>query len=122
MLFDINPIDAETQEVIDNLTPLANHVPLAIHAAKYLVLAPEQTGRLDITADDVDPEEKSYVGKRTEINFLTAAHLPRGRPVDRPLDTVIAGHDVDVKTSITGKVMIAPKNVGQIILIILHWP
>jgi hypothetical protein len=121
-LFEPHPRDAETEAVIEVVSSVSGHAPLAIHEAKYLVLAPEQTGRLDITAADVDPEEKSYVGKRTEINFLSASGLPRGRELERPLDTVIAGEDVDVKTSITGTVMIAPKNIGQIILMILHNP
>jgi hypothetical protein len=115
-------IDPDTQAVIDAVTKKVAHVPKAIHDAKLLVLAPEQTGRLDIQADDVDPEEKSYVGKRTEVNLLASAGFPRGKSIGRPLDTVIAGHDVDVKTSITGTVMIAPKNVGQIILMVLHDP
>jgi hypothetical protein len=114
--------DPAVEEVAQAIGPVLPHVPTAIHAAKYLVLAPEQTGRLDILGTDVDPEEKSYVGKRIEINFLTAAGLPRGSVQRGRLDTVVAGHEVDVKTSITGKVMLAPKNIGEIILIILHDP
>src|SRR4051794_16332100 len=105
-------LDEPTRAVLAAVESHAPHPPQAIHDAKLLVLAPEQTGRLDILADDVDPEEKSYVGKRTEVNFLTAAKFPRGKALGRPLDTVIAGEDVDIKTSITGTVMIAPKNVG----------
>lgn len=115
-------LDPATREVLEAVRDKASLVPQALHEAKLLVLSPEQTGRLDILADDVDPEEKSYVGKRTEINFLSAAGFPRGKAVGSALDTVIAGHDVDIKTSITGTVMIAPKNVGQIILMILHNP
>ncbi len=115
-------LDPATASVLAAVKPVAHRAPEAIHEAKILVLAPEQTGRLDITAEDVDPEEKSYVGKRTEINFLAAAGFPRGRSEGRPLDTVIAGEDVDVKTSLTGTVMIAPKNIGEIILMILHNP
>jgi hypothetical protein len=121
-LFTQHTTDPDLDEVIEALRPRVTHAPLAIHRAKYLVLAPEETGRLDIEADDVDPEEKAYVGKRTEINFLVAAGFPRGRALNRPLDTVIAGHDVDVKTSLGGRAMIAAKNVGQIILIIYHYP
>jgi hypothetical protein len=114
--------DDATRSVLSAIERQVHHVPQAIHDAKLLVLAPEQTGRLDILGNDVDPEEKSYVGKRTEVNFLSAAGLPRGKAHGRPLDTVIAGEDVDIKTSITGTVMIAPKNVGQIIMMILHNP
>jgi hypothetical protein len=122
LLFPTTDLDPPTAKVLAAVEPKADLAPDAIHDAKLLVLAPEQTGRMDITADDVDPEEKSYVGKRTEINFLSKAGFLRGKAEGRPLDAVIAGEDVDVKTSITGTVMIAPKNIGEIILIILHNP
>ncbi len=121
-LFPTTDLDPATERVLAAVKLKAHLAPNAIHEAKILVLAPEQTGRLDITAENVDPEEKSYVGKRTEINFLSKADFPRGKDEGRPLDTIIAGEDVDVKTSLTGTVMIAPKNIGEIILIILHNP
>jgi hypothetical protein len=112
----------DIRRVFDAVALKAHLLPEAISEAKIQVLAPELTGRLDITADDVDPQEKSYAGKRAEVFFLAAAGFPRAKAEGRPLDTVIAGEDVEVKTSMTGTVMIAQKDIGQIVLIILHNP
>jgi len=118
----VSPPDPELERVFSALRGTEKHIPGAIHEAKLLVLAPDKTGRLDITADDVDPEEKSFVGKRIEVNYVAAAGLERAKPLGRPLDIVVDGIDVDIKTSLQRNVMIAPKNIGQILLVIHHDP
>ncbi|MFD5793741.1 NaeI family type II restriction endonuclease [Streptomyces diastatochromogenes] len=61
----------------------------------------------------VSGPEKSYLGTKVEI--IARAEFDFGD--GRHLDYLIAGHEVDAKFSATGDWMIAPKNVGQIILV-----
>ncbi|WP_158708447.1 NaeI family type II restriction endonuclease [Streptomyces sp. NRRL S-244] len=61
----------------------------------------------------VSPPEKSYLGTKVEILVRDEFGFSEG--VD--LDYLIAGHEVDAKFSSTGAWMIAPKNIGEICLV-----
>ncbi|MFG2749860.1 NaeI family type II restriction endonuclease [Streptomyces xanthophaeus] len=61
----------------------------------------------------VSTPEKSYLGAKVEI--LAREEFDFGQGVD--IDFCIAGHGVDAKFSATGEWMIAPKNVGEICLV-----
>ncbi|MEU9481085.1 NaeI family type II restriction endonuclease [Streptomyces sp. NPDC048191] len=75
------------------------------------VLDGPRTRRFDFS--NVSGTEKSYLGAKVEI--LTRAEFGFGH--GNTLDYLIAGHEVDAKFSATGDWMIAPRNVGQILLV-----
>lgn len=54
------------------------------------VIMTAKTGRRSY--DELEKTEKTYIGTRVEIELRALLGLPRGR-----LDTVILGHDVDIK-------------------------
>jgi hypothetical protein len=75
------------------------------------ILDGRRTMRFDFSA--VSPVEKSYLGAKVEI--LARDEFDFGRGVS--LDYLIGGHEVDAKFSATGDWMVAPKNVGELLLV-----
>lgn len=75
------------------------------------ILDGRRTMRFDFSR--VSTPEKSYLGAKVEIIARSALDLGYGTN----LDYLIAGHEVDAKFSATGDWMIAPKNVGEICLV-----
>jgi hypothetical protein len=72
-----------------------------------------RTGRWAVS--QLAKTEKTYIGTKIEILVRDEFDLPAGPP----LDTVIAGHPVDIKWSGTfGGFEIARENVGQICLVV----
>lgn len=65
----------------------------AIRQALDEVIDGGRTGRWSYS--QLEKTEKTYVGTKIEILVRTALGLPR----ERPLDTVIAGHPIDIKWS-----------------------
>lgn len=70
------------------------------------VIMTPKTGRRSY--DDLEKTEKTYIGTRVEIDLRALLSLPRGR-----LDTVILGHDVDIKHTMGGNWMIPTEAVGH---------
>ncbi|PVA11924.1 hypothetical protein DC366_03090 [Pelagivirga sediminicola] len=70
------------------------------------VLMTAKTGRRSY--DELEKTEKTYIGTRVEIELRALLGLPKGR-----LDTVILGHDVDIKHTMGGNWMIPTEAVGH---------
>lgn len=75
------------------------------------ILDGRRTRRYDFSK--VSPVEKSYLGAKAEIIARDEFDFGHGTK----LDYLISGHEVDAKFSGTGEWMIAPKNVGEICLV-----
>ncbi|MFE2704528.1 NaeI family type II restriction endonuclease [Streptomyces mirabilis] len=75
------------------------------------ILDGRRTMRFDFS--EVSPVEKSYLGAKVEILARDEFDFGHGTS----LDYLIGGHEVDAKFSATGDWMIAPKNVGEILLV-----
>ncbi|MFD7790632.1 NaeI family type II restriction endonuclease [Streptomyces sp. NPDC059759] len=75
------------------------------------ILDGRRTMRFDFSK--VSSVEKSYLGAKVEI--LAREEFDFGHGLK--LDYMINGHEVDAKFSATGAWMIAPKNVGEILLV-----
>ncbi len=70
------------------------------------VIMTPKTGRRSY--DELEKTEKTYIGTRVEIELRALLSLPKGR-----LDTVILGHDVDIKHTMGGNWMIPTEAVGH---------
>ena len=75
-----------------------------------VILTPK-TGRRSY--EDLEKTEKTYIGTRVEIELRALLSLPRGR-----LDTVLLGHDVDIKNTMGSNWMIPTEAVGHICLLV----
>ncbi|WP_405916118.1 NaeI family type II restriction endonuclease [Streptomyces sp. NBC_00728] len=75
------------------------------------ILDGRRTMRFDFS--ELSPVEKSYLGAKVEI--LARDEFDFGHGIS--LDYLIGGHEVDAKFSATGEWMIAPKNIGEILLV-----
>ncbi len=63
------------------------------------VIMTPKTGRRSY--DELEKTEKTYIGTRVEIELRAMLNLPKGK-----LDTVILGHDVDIKNTMGSNWMI----------------
>jgi len=70
------------------------------------VIMTPKTGRRSY--DDLEKTEKTYIGTRVEIELRAMLRLPKGR-----LDTVILGHDVDIKNTMGSNWMIPTEAVDH---------
>ncbi|WP_113911224.1 NaeI family type II restriction endonuclease [Roseovarius dicentrarchi] len=70
------------------------------------VIMTAKTGRRSY--DELEKTEKTYIGTRVEIELRALLGLSKGR-----LDTVILGHDVDIKHTCGGNWMIPTEAVGH---------
>lgn len=86
----------------------------AIRQALDEVIDGGRTGRWSYA--QLEKTEKTYVGTKIEILVRTALGLPR----ERPLDTVVAGHPVDIKWSglRTPSWQIPTEAVGELCLLV----
>lgn len=72
-----------------------------------------RTGRWSL--DQLEPTEKTYVGTKMEILIRSEFGLPR----QRPMDTVVEGHSVDIKWSIRPAGWMIPREaVGHLCLLV----
>jgi hypothetical protein len=84
----------------------------AVRQAIDEVIDGARTGRYRY--EELESQEKSYIGTRIEIVVRTELGLePEGK-----LDTVIAGHEVDFKWSAKGGWMIPTEAVGELCLVL----
>jgi Restriction endonuclease NaeI len=84
----------------------------AIRQAIDEVIDGSRTGRYRY--EELEKQEKSYIGTRIEIVVRTKFELER----EGKLDTVIAGHEVDFKWSAKGGWMIPKEAVGELCLLL----
>ncbi|MFZ5961602.1 NaeI family type II restriction endonuclease [Thalassococcus sp. BH17M4-6] len=70
------------------------------------VIMTPKTGRRSY--DELEKTEKTYIGTRVEIELRALLNLPRGK-----LDTVILGHDVDIKNTMGSNWMIPTEAVDH---------
>lgn len=70
------------------------------------VIMTPKTGRRSY--DELEKTEKTYIGTRVEIELRAMLNLKRGK-----LDTVILGHDVDIKNTMVSNWMIPTEAVGN---------
>lgn len=93
-------------------TGLEGRFARAIRKAIDEVIDGARTGRF--LYDQLETQEKTYVGTRIEIVVRTDLDLQFGRR----LDTEIAGHEVDIKWSAKGSWMIPTEAVGELCLVL----
>ncbi|MFF3758395.1 NaeI family type II restriction endonuclease [Streptomyces sp. NPDC002185] len=108
--------DTELMEVIaavEGRGDLASRFGNVFRQSIDEILDGRRTKRYNFMSDKVSSVERSYLGAKAEI--IARLEFDFGYGVD--LDYLIAGHEVDAKFSGTGDWMIAPKNVGQICLV-----
>lgn len=70
------------------------------------VIMTPKTGRRSY--DELEKTEKTYIGTRVEIELRAMLNLPKGK-----LDTVILGHDVDIKNTMGSNWMIPTEAVDH---------
>lgn len=70
------------------------------------VIMTPKTGRRSY--DELEKTEKTYIGTRVEIELRALLRLPKGK-----LDTVIKGHDVDIKNTMGSNWMIPTEAVDH---------
>ncbi|WP_223421244.1 NaeI family type II restriction endonuclease [Tateyamaria pelophila] len=75
------------------------------HCIDDVIMTPK-TGRRSY--DELEKTEKTYIGTRVEIELRALLSLPKGK-----LDTVIKGHDVDIKNTMGSNWMIPTEAVDQ---------
>jgi Restriction endonuclease NaeI len=111
---DIDPALDEVERWIRNkATHLATLFAKAIRQALDEVIDGGRTGRWAIV--QLEKTEKTYIGTKIEILVRTALELPR----EKPLDTVIAGHPVDIKwSSVRSSWQIPTEAVDQLCLLV----
>ncbi|WP_128516590.1 NaeI family type II restriction endonuclease [Tabrizicola thermarum] len=85
---------------------LAAEVPALLREVIDDVIQTPRTGRRSYA--ELEKTEKTYIGTRVEIMLRALLKLPRGR-----LDTRVAGHDTDIKHTMTGNWMIPQEAVGH---------
>lgn len=79
--------------------------PLLRQCVDDVIMTPK-TGRRSY--DELEKTEKTYIGTRVEIELRAMLRLPKGR-----LDTVIRGHDVDIKNTMGSNWMIPTEAVDH---------
>lgn len=84
----------------------------AVRKAIDEVIDGARTGRYRY--DQLEPQEKSYIGTRIEIVIRSELELTHGSK----LDTTIAGHEVDIKWSAKGSWMIPREAVDELCLVL----
>lgn len=80
------------------------------HCIDDVIMTPK-TGRRSYR--ELEKTEKTYVGTRVEIEMRTILDVPKGK-----LDTVILGHDVDVKFTSASDWMIPGEAVNNVCILI----
>lgn len=75
------------------------------HCIDDVIMTPK-TGRRSY--DELEKTEKTYIGTRVEIDLRAMLRLPKGK-----LDTVILGHDVDIKHTMGSNWMIPTEAIEQ---------
>jgi hypothetical protein len=77
---------------------LADYIPQMLRDRIDAVINTPETGRRSY--EELEKTEKTYIGTLVEIALRTRLKLKKGR-----FDLVVAGHDVDVKMTMTGNWM-----------------
>ncbi len=90
---------------------LARKVAAMLRSCIDDVIMTPKTGRR--AYGDLEKTEKTYIGTRVEIELRAMLRLPKGR-----LDTVILGHDVDIKHTMGSTWMIPTEAVDQPCLVL----
>lgn len=85
---------------------LKAQVPKLLREVIDDVIQTPKTGRRNY--DELEKTEKTYIGTRVEIMLRTLLNLPKGK-----LDTVIAGHDTDIKHTMGDNWMIPLEAIGH---------
>lgn len=107
--------DNDLEKVIsyfNNIDDLPIIVGKTIRQAFNEVIDGARTKRYQI--EQLDKEEKTYIGKKVEIILRDSLDLPKGEICDLLVDDV----EVDIKWSASGQWMIPQENVDQICLVL----
>lgn len=75
------------------------------------VIMTPKTGRRSY--DELEKTEKTYIGTRVEIELRAMLNLPKGK-----LDTVILGHDVDIKNTMGSNWMIPTEAIDHACILV----
>ncbi len=86
--------------------PLQNSFSAMLREAIDSVIMTPKTGRRAYV--ELEKTEKTYIGTRVEIELRSLLKLPKGK-----LDTIILGHDVDIKHTMGNNWMIPTEAVGH---------
>lgn len=85
---------------------MATSVPAMLRQCIDDVIMTPKTGRRSY--DELEKTEKTYIGTRVEIELRALLKLPKGK-----LDTVILGHDVDIKNTMGSNWMIPTEAINH---------
>lgn len=97
---------AELEERAGGKDALIEKFPSMLRNCIDDVIMTPKTGRRSY--DELEKTEKTYIGTRVEIDLRNMLKLPKGK-----LDTVLAGHDVDIKNTMGSNWMIPTEAFGQ---------
>lgn len=111
---DVDPaLDVVEEWIRSKTSNLSDLFAKAIRQALDEVIDGGRTGRWAIA--QLEKTEKTYIGTKIEILVRTALELPR----EKPLDTVIEGHPVDIKwSSVRSTWQIPTEAVDQLCLLV----
>lgn len=123
MLFDpVTPDDSVLEEVLEYFETfpeiqndgldLEQIFARSVRKAIDEVIDGARTGRFRY--DQLEAQEKTYIGTRIEIVVMADLGLTPGSK----LDTVVRGHDVDIKWSAKGQWMIPQEAINEICLVL----
>jgi Restriction endonuclease NaeI len=99
------------REIVGGQEKIRETVPPLLREIVDDVIQTRRTGRRSY--DELEKTEKTYIGTRVEIVLRALFKLPKGR-----LDTVIDGHDVDIKHTMVSNWMIPTEALGEICILV----
>lgn len=102
----LNAIAADITNRANGAEALAASFSAMLRQCVDDVIMTPKTGRRSY--DDLEKTEKTYIGTRVEIELRAMLGLQKGK-----LDTVILGHDVDIKNTMGSNWMIPTEAVGN---------
>lgn len=107
----LSSIAAEIDRKADGRAALATEMPLMLRECIDALINTPRTGRRDF--NDLEKVEKTFIGTQVEIVVRRFLRLEKGL-----LDTVILGHDVDIKFTTVDNWMIPQEAYGHPCLVI----
>ena len=102
----LSAISSEIVHLAGGKTALATKFATMLRQCVDDVIMTPKTGRRSY--DELEKTEKTYIGTRVEIELRAMLGVPKGK-----LDTVILGHDVDIKNTMGNNWMIPTEAVDH---------
>jgi Restriction endonuclease NaeI len=107
----LNSIAIEIERKVGSRQALTAEIPILLRECIDALINTPRTGRRDF--DELEKVEKTFIGTHVEIVIRRFLRLEKGK-----LDTVILGHDVDIKFTTGDNWTIPPEAYGHPCLVI----